>query len=91
MADETSAAQGLAGLAVSASLMEALLKRGIIEQADADTIIRDASSYVAAFSTDCGPQVEREAQRLLTLIGKAEQEVAATEAPPIPVVDPAKS
>ena len=91
MADETSAAQGLAGLAVSASLMEALLKRGIIEQADADTIIRDAASYVAAFSTDCGPEVEREAQRLLTLIGKAEQEVAATEGPPMPVVDPANS
>jgi hypothetical protein len=91
MADEAAAGQALAGLAVSASLIEALLKRGIIDQADADTIIRDAASYVAAFSTDCEPAVEREAQRLLTLIGKAEQKVAVTEAPPVPVVEPATS
>lgn len=87
MAIETFAAQALAGLAISASLMEALLKRGVIEHADADTIVRDAASYVAAF-TDSGP--EREALRVLTLIGKPKRDVAS-DAAPIPVVDPVSS
>jgi hypothetical protein len=91
MADEAAAAQALASLAIAASLMEALLKRGVIEQADVDPIIRDAASYVAAFCTDCGPKAEREAQRLLTQIGKAGHNVAVTEAAPIPVVDPAST
>jgi hypothetical protein len=89
MADDTPAALALAGVAMSASLMEALLKRGMIQQEDVDPIIRDASSYVAAFCTDCGPGVEREAQRLLTLIGKSERDVEGPEPGPIPVVDPA--
>ncbi len=91
MADAIPAAQALAGLAMSASLVEALLKRGVLEQSDVDPIIRDAASYVTAFCTDCGPEVEREALRLLALIGKTERDVAASEAPPIPVVDPASS
>ncbi len=90
MADDKSAAQALASIAMSASLMEALLKRGVIQQEDVGPIIRDAASYVAAFCTDCGPEVEREARRLLTLIGKAEQDVAASEPAPIPIVDPAE-
>jgi hypothetical protein len=91
MADDVSAAQALAGLAVSAALMEALLKRGVIEQADVEPIISDAASYVAAFCSDCGPEVERDARQLLKLIGKAERDVAAPQAGPIPVVDPAGS
>lgn len=91
MADDTSAAQALAGVAMSASLMEALLKRGVIEKADVEPIIRDAASYVAAFCTECSPEVEREARRLLTLIGKADQDVAPAEPAPIPIVDPASS
>jgi len=91
MADQTSAAHALAGLAISASLMEALLKRGVIEQADVDPIIGDAASYVAAFCIDCGPEVERDARRLLTLLGKAERDVAGPEPTPVPVVDPAGS
>ena len=85
MAEEVVAAQALAGLAVSASLMEALLKRGVIEEADVDTIVRDAASYAAAFCVEAAPEVEREALRLLGLIRKAEQKVAATEAPASPV------
>jgi hypothetical protein len=90
MADDAPAAQALAGLAMAASLMEALLKRGIIEQADADAIIREAASYVAAF-TNFGPDVEREALRVLKLIGKSQRDVAVAQAAPIPVVDPASS
>jgi hypothetical protein len=91
MADQTPTAQGLAGLAMSASLMETLLKRGVIEQKDVDPIVADATSYVAAFCTDCGPEVEREALRLLAMIGKTHRDVVPDEAPPIPVVDPASS
>ncbi len=91
MADETPAAQALAGLAMSASLMEALLKRGVIEQADAEAIVRDAASYVTAFCTDSGPEVEREALRVLTLIGKSQRDVEVAQSAPIPVVDPASS
>jgi hypothetical protein len=91
MAVPTPAAEALAGLAMSASLMEALLKRGVIEQQDVDPIIRDAASYVAAFCTDCGAEVEREALRLLALIGKTGRDVLPPETSPIPVVDPAGS
>jgi hypothetical protein len=91
VANETPAAQALAGLALSASLTEALLKRGVIEQADADAIVRDAASYVAAFCTDSGPEVEREALRVLTLIGRSQRDVSAAEAAPIPVAGPASS
>jgi hypothetical protein len=87
------AAQALASLAVSAALMEALLKRGVIDQADVDPIMKDAGSYVAAFCTGCSPEVEREAQRLLTLIATAEREVRGPEpeAEPVPVAEPASS
>ena len=88
MADEPTAAQGLAGLAVCASLLEALLKRGVIEQADVDAIIEDASSYVAALSIELGQEVEGGARRLLTLIGRNQAKVAVTEGPHNPIVDP---
>ena len=91
MAVETPAAQALAGLALSASLMETLVRRGVIEQAEVDSIVRDAASYVAAFCTDCGAEVEREALRLLAQIGKTGRDVTPDEAPPIPIVDPASS
>ena len=91
MTEETPAAQALASLALSSSLMEALLKRGVIQEADAETIIRDAASYVAAFCTDAAPEVEREAQRILKLVGSAERNVAAAPSIPLPVVDPASS
>jgi hypothetical protein len=91
MADETSAAQAFAGLAMSASLMEALLKRGLIEQADVDAIMGDAASNVAAFCTDRGPEVEREALQVLELIGKSLRDVVVPEPAPAPVTDPASS
>jgi hypothetical protein len=91
MAVSKPAAEALAGLAMSASLMEALLKRGVIEQQDVDPIVSDAASYVAAFCTDCGAEVEREALRLLALVGKSGRDAAPPEPSPIPVVDPAGS
>jgi alkylation response protein AidB-like acyl-CoA dehydrogenase len=91
MTEETPAAQAVASLALSSSLMEALLRRGVIEQADAETIIRDAASYAAAFCTDAAPEVEREALRILKLVGTTERNVAVAQTTPEPVVDPASS
>lgn len=91
MAVESSPAQALAGLAMSASLMEALLKRGVLEQKDVDLIVADATSYVAAFCTDCAAEIEREAMRLLAQVGKAGRDVAPADPGPTPVVDPASS
>jgi hypothetical protein len=91
MADGTSSAAGLAGLALTASLMEALLKQGVIDRTAVDAIIRDSASYVDALCTDCGPEIERDARRLLTLIAKAEPTVATKDGSPIPLVDPAGS
>ena len=91
MTEQKPAAQAIAGLALSSSLMEALLKRGMIEQTDAETIIRDAASYVAAFCIDAPPEIEREALRILKLIGSTERNVAVAQSTPEPVVDPASS
>lgn len=92
MADETPAARALAGLAALTSLIEALLKRGLIEQADVEAIMRDASSIVAAScATDCEPGLEREALQLLTSIVKSLRDVTVPEPAPITVVDPASS
>jgi hypothetical protein len=91
MVNEAPAAKAFASLGMFAALVEALLKRGVLEPADVDAIIKDAVSYVAALCVESGPEVEREARRLLGLIGKAEQNIAETQAPPIPVVDPASS
>ena len=88
MGEEVVAAQAIAGLAMSAALMEGLLKRGLIEEADVGTILRDAASYAAAFCVEAAPEVERESLRLLALVTKAEQKVAATELPASPMGNP---
>jgi hypothetical protein len=72
-AEKTGRAQALAGLAVYASLMETLLKRGITEQDDVGAITREAATNLAGFCTGFGAEVEREAQHLLTVIGNSEQ------------------
>ena len=77
-AEETRRAQALAGLAVYASLMEALLKRGITEQDDVGAITREAATNVAGFCTAFGAEVEREAQHLLTVIGNPEVDATLT-------------
>ena len=67
-AEKTPRVQALAGLAVYASLMEALLKRGIHEQDDAGAITKEAATNVAGFCTGFGAEVEKEAKHLLTVI-----------------------
>ena len=91
MAAETGAPspQALAALAVAASLMEALLKRGVIDRSAVDDTLKDAASYAQALCVDCSPELERGVQHLLKMIGQAEEQVADTEPAPIPVVDPA--
>jgi hypothetical protein len=80
---KTPRVQALAGLAVYASLMEVLLKRGITEQDDVGAITKEAATNVAGFCTGFGAEVERKAQHLLTVIGNPEQKVEATLTPPI--------
>ena len=65
MADDTSSPHGLAALAISASLVEALVKQGIIDQATVEAILKEAKLYAQALCIDCSPEVERETQRLL--------------------------
>jgi hypothetical protein len=65
MADDTPSSHGLAALAISASLVEALVKQGIIDQATVEAILNEANLYAQALCIDCSPEVERETQRLL--------------------------
>jgi len=65
MADDMSSPHGLAALAISASLVEALVKQGIIDQATVQAILKEANLYAQALCIDCSPEVERETQRLL--------------------------
>jgi hypothetical protein len=44
--------QALAGFAVSAAILETLLRRGILDQTAVDVVIKDAGSYISALSTD---------------------------------------
>jgi hypothetical protein len=68
----------LAGLAVYASLMEALLKRGMNRQDDVGAITKEAATNVPGFCTGFGAEVEKEAKHLLTVIGNPEQKIDAT-------------
>jgi len=84
---EAPSSQALAALAVVASLMEALLRRGVIDSIAVDDTLRDAASYAQALCADCPAEVERDVQRLLVMIGQAQARVADTEGSPMPVVD----
>jgi hypothetical protein len=84
---EGPSAQALAALAAVMSLVEALFKRGVIDQPAVDTMLREAGTYAQALCVDCSHEVEREVQQLLAAIGKAE--VSPAETAPIPLVDPA--
>jgi hypothetical protein len=85
---EAPSPQALAALAVVASLMEALSRRGVIDSIAVDDTLRDAASYAQALCADCPAEVERGVQRLLMMIGEAKAQVADTEGSPVPVVDP---
>ena len=68
MADDAASPHGIAGLAVSVSLVETLLKQGAIDQATVETILKEAILYAQALCIDCPTEVERETQRLLSQI-----------------------
>lgn len=69
----------VAALALAASLLEALVKRGAIDRPGVDDMLRDAASYAQALCADCPSEVEGHVQRLLTMIGQAQAGVAETE------------
>jgi len=72
-AEKTPRVQALAGLAVYASLMEALLKRGINKQDDVGTITKEAATKCPGFCTGLEGEVEKEAKHLLTVISNPAQ------------------
>ena len=74
--------QALAGLAVSAAILETLLRRGILDQTAVDVVLKDAGSYISALSTDFAPEIERDARVLLAQLGKVEKAVETDEAQP---------
>jgi hypothetical protein len=79
----------VASVAVTAALLDALIKQGVIDQAGAKAAIKDAGAYVQALCVDCSPELERSTQRLLQLFGTLpEQATDAAVSPPIPVVEP---
>ena len=80
MADQPASPQGIAGLAISVSLIEALLKQGAIDQATVEAILKEAILYAQALCLDCAPEMERETQRLLSQI-RLPSEPAAAEPP----------
>ncbi|SEP41826.1 hypothetical protein SAMN02990966_05975 [Rhodospirillales bacterium URHD0017] len=75
MADNAPSPHGLAALAVSASLLEALLRRGAIDRATVEAILKEATTYAQALCIDCSPEVERETLRIVGLIGTPEEPV----------------
>ena len=81
MAEDTPSPHGLAALAISASLVEALVKQGIIDQAAVEAILKDAHPYAQALCIDCSPEVERETQRLLKEIRIPGEPPAIAEQP----------
>ena len=85
---EAPTAQALTALAVAMSLLEALLKRGVIDADAVGSIVKDAGNYAQVLCADCSREVEREVQRLLDVVGNAATHMDAAEAAPIPLVDP---
>jgi hypothetical protein len=65
MADDAPSPHGLAALAISVSLVEVLLKQGVIDPTTVEAALKEANLYAQALCIDCSPEVERETQRLL--------------------------
>ena len=86
---EAPSVQALTALAVVMSLVEALVKRGVIDQSALDATLKNAGTNAQALCADCSREVEREVQRLVDEIGKTAAQAAATETPPVPLIDPA--
>lgn len=78
MAEERPSPHGLAALALSTSLLQVLLKHGVIDDATVASIVKEAGLYAQALCTDCSPEVERETLRIVKLI-KSEAAVPAVD------------
>ena len=76
MVDDAPSAHGLAALAISVSLIETLLKRGAIDRATVEAVLKEAGTYAQALCIDCPPEVERETLRIVKLIGTPEAPAA---------------
>ena len=75
MPEEPPSPHGLAALAISTSLVQVLLKQGVIDAATVDAILKEAGLYAQALCIDCSPEVERETMRSVKQI-KPETPVA---------------
>jgi hypothetical protein len=62
---------GLASLVLTASLLEALRKLGVIDADAGKEIMANASIYIQAFGADYPPEVEQQARRILEMVSKA--------------------
>jgi hypothetical protein len=84
MPDEAALPYALAGLATTASLMDVLLKRGVIDEAFIAEVTKEAIAYAQALCTEWSPDVERETQRILQLINQPKTTaVTASDQSPI--------
>ena len=81
MADDAPSPHGLAALAISVSLVETLLKQGVIDQATVEATLKEANLYAQALCIDCSPEVERETQRVLKEMRMPDKPPAVTEEP----------
>jgi hypothetical protein len=86
MADDPSP-HGLAALAISVSLVDALRKQGLIDQATVEAILKEARMYAQALCIDCSPEVERETQRIVRLIRMPEEQAKVAEPSTVAVTD----
>ena len=79
MPDEAAMPYALAGLAMTASLMDALLKRGMIDEAFVAAATKEAIAYAQALCTEWSPDVERETQRILQLVSQPKTAVTGSD------------
>ena len=77
MADDPPSPHGLAALAISMSLVQALLKQGLIDLVTVEAALKEAGLYAQALCIDCSPEVERETIRIVKQI---KPEVAVADA-----------
>ena len=87
MAEDAPSPHGIAALAISVSLVEALLKQGIIDQATVEATLKEANLYAQALCIDCSPEVERETQRILKLVRMPGEPAAVAEPSTAAVTD----
>ena len=85
---EAPSAHAATALAVVMSLVDTLLKRGVVDHAAVDAMLKDALTYSQALCVDCSREMEREVRELLDAIGQSATKVVGADTAPIPLVDP---